>query len=65
MRLGGRLGRRLGQVVAALDRDGLARERHRSAQRVLGYLTPAEQWRNNVTEGVFQVQPRESDDDTK
>jgi site-specific recombinase XerD len=27
--------------------------RHRSAQSVLGYLEPADLWRNNVTDGVF------------
>jgi hypothetical protein len=28
--------------------------RHRSAQVALGYLRPADLWRNNVTEQVFR-----------
>ncbi|HUC23082.1 MAG TPA: hypothetical protein VMA73_10285, partial [Streptosporangiaceae bacterium] len=32
----------------------MRQSRHRSAQSVLGYLEPADLWRNNVTEGVFQ-----------
>ena len=31
----------------------MRQSRHRSAQSVLGYLEPADLWRNNVTEGVF------------
>jgi site-specific recombinase XerD len=32
----------------------MRQSRHRSAQSVLGYLAPADLWRNNVTERVFQ-----------
>jgi hypothetical protein len=31
----------------------MRQSRHRSAQSVLGYLEPADLWRNNVTEVVF------------
>ena len=31
----------------------MRQSRHRSAQSVLGYLEPADLWRNNVTDGVF------------
>ena len=34
----------------------MRQSRHRSAQSVLGYLEPADLWRNNVTAGVFQQQ---------
>jgi hypothetical protein len=38
----------------------MRRSRHRSAQSVLGYLEPADLWRNNVTEGVFRkARPQE------
>jgi site-specific recombinase XerC len=48
-----------GKLTAGADnRANLAelmrQSRHRSAQSVLGYLEPADLWRNNVTEGVFQ-----------
>ena len=33
----------------------MRQSRHRSAQSVLGYLEPADLWRNNVTEGVFRA----------
>jgi len=58
---------RRGLLTAGADnRANLAelmrQSRHRSAQSVLGYLEPADLWRNNVTEGVFrQQQDRESD----
>lgn len=39
----------------------MRQSRHRSAQSVLGYLEPADLWRNNVTEGVFQRQPARPD----
>jgi len=39
----------------------MRQSRHRSAQSVLGYLEPADLWRNNVTEGVFQHQPARPD----
>lgn len=50
---------RRGLLTAGADnRANLAelmrQSRHRSAQSVLGYLEPADLWRNNVTEGVFQ-----------
>jgi hypothetical protein len=32
----------------------MRQSRHRSAQSVLGYIEPADLWRNNVTEGVFR-----------
>ena len=34
--------------------DLMRQSRHRSAQTVLGYIEPADLWRNNVTEGVFR-----------
>jgi hypothetical protein len=37
----------------------MRQSRHRSAQSVLGYLEPADLWRNNVTEGVFQAAERQ------
>jgi site-specific recombinase XerD len=37
----------------------MRQSRHRSAQSVLGYLEPADLWRNNVTEGVFQHRSRD------
>jgi integrase len=36
------------QLAALMCQSG-----HRSAQSVLGYLEPADLWRNNVTEGMF------------
>ena len=50
---------RRGLLTAGADnRANLAelmrQSRHRSAQSVLGYLEPADLWRNNGTEGVFQ-----------
>ena len=58
---------RRGLLTAGADnRANLAelmrQSRHRSAQSVLGYLEPADLWRNNVTEGVFRQ--RESEDGT-
>jgi integrase len=49
---------RRGLLTAGADnRTQLAelmrQSRHRSAQSVLGYLEPADLWRNNVTDGVF------------
>jgi hypothetical protein len=49
---------RCGLLTAGADnRSQLAelmrQSRHRSAQSVLGYLEPADLWRNNVTDGVF------------
>jgi antitoxin ParD1/3/4 len=35
--------------------DLMRQSRHRSAQSVLGYIEPADLWRNNVTEGVFRA----------
>jgi len=32
----------------------MRQSRHRSTQSVIGYLEPADLWRNNVTEGVFR-----------
>jgi hypothetical protein len=32
----------------------MRQSRHRSAQSVLGYIEPADLWRNNVTEAVFR-----------
>jgi hypothetical protein len=29
--------------------------RHRSTDVVLGYIRPADLWRNNVTQGVFRA----------
>jgi integrase len=62
---------RRGLLTAGADnRANLAelmrQSRHRSAQSVLGYLEPADLWRNNVTEGVFrehQEQRQEKADD--
>ena len=34
--------------------DLMRQSRHKSAQTVLGYIEPADLWRNNVTEGVFR-----------
>ena len=34
--------------------DLMRQSRHRSAQTVLGYIEPADLWRNNVTEKVFR-----------
>jgi len=34
--------------------DLMRHSRHRSAQTVLGYIEPADLWRNNVTERVFR-----------
>ena len=34
--------------------DLMRQSRHRSAQSVLGYIEPADLWRNNVTEAVFR-----------
>lgn len=55
---------RRGLLTAGADnRANLAelmrQSRHRSAQSVLGYLEPADLWRNNVTEGVFRQGPQE------
>ena len=57
---------RRGLLTAGADnRANLAelmrQSRHRSAQSMLGYLEPADLWRNNVTEGVFQRQPARPD----
>ena len=56
---------RRGLLTAGADnRANLAelmrQSRHRSTQSVIGYLEPADLWRNNVTERVFQQ--RGSDD---
>jgi integrase len=42
-----------GDNQAALA-DLMRQSRHRSAQTVLGYIEPADLWRNNVTEAVFR-----------
>ena len=45
----------------------MRQSRHRSAQSVLGYLEPADLWRNNVTEGVFrqgQQEQRQNSNET-
>jgi site-specific recombinase XerD len=38
----------------------MRQSRHRSAQSVLGYLAPADLWRNNVTERVFQERTQQA-----
>ena len=50
---------RRGLLTAGADNqaqlaDLMRHSGHRSAQSVLGYLEPADLWRNNVTEGVFR-----------
>ena len=50
---------RAGLATAAGDAGaGLAelmrQTRHKSTEVALGYLRPADLWRNNVTEGVFR-----------
>jgi len=38
--------------------------RHKSTEVALGYLRPADLWRNNETEGVFRRErPPDRDDD--
>jgi integrase len=63
---------RAGLATAAGDQGaGLAelmrQTRHKSTEVALGYLRPADLWRNNVTEGVFRQvgdeRRQESDDD--
>ena len=49
---------RRGLLTAGADNqaqlaDLMRQSRHRSALSVLGYIEPADLWRNNVTEGVF------------
>jgi hypothetical protein len=49
------------RTAAAGDRGaGLAelirQTRHKSTEVALGYLRPADLWRNNVTEGVFRAE---------
>jgi site-specific recombinase XerD len=49
---------RRGLLTAGADNHAqlaelMRQSRHRSAQSVLGYLEPADLWRNNVTDGVF------------
>jgi len=39
--------------------DLMRQSRHRSAQTVLGYIEPADLWRNNVTERVFRIDNRQ------
>ena len=34
--------------------------RHKSTEVALGYLRPADLWRNNVTEGVFRNPARQA-----
>jgi hypothetical protein len=37
--------------------------RHKSTEVALGYLRPADLWRNNVTEGVFrEAGPQQQED---
>ena len=60
---------RRGLLTAGADnRANLAelmrQSRHRSAQSVLGYLEPADLWRNNVTEGVFRDRSEERQQDS-
>ena len=43
--------------------DLMRQSRHRSAQSVLGYIEPADLWRNNVTEGVFRDTGRRDGDE--
>jgi site-specific recombinase XerD len=55
---------RRGLLTAGADNqaqlaDLMRHSRHRSAQSVLGYLEPADLWRNNVTEGVFREPARQ------
>jgi hypothetical protein len=55
-----------GLATAAGDQGaGLAelmrQTRHKSTEVALGYLRPADLWRNNVTEGVFRQGEKEPD----
>lgn len=44
------------------DLDQVMRQtRHRSAEVALGYLRPADLWRNNVTRRVFAQAAKETD----
>ena len=57
---------RRGLLTAGADNqaqlaDLMRQSRHRSAQSVLGYLEPADLWRNNVTEGVFRAKRPENE----
>ena len=57
---------RAGLATAAGDQGaGLAelmrQTRHKSTEVALGYLRPADLWRNNVTEGVFRQRETEPD----
>ena len=57
---------RAGLATAAGDAGaGLAelmrQTRHKSTEVALGYLRPADLWRNNVTEGVFRPKSRGKD----
>ena len=56
---------RAGLATAAGDQGaGLAelmrQTRHKSTEVALGYLRPADLWRNNVTEGVFRNPARQA-----
>jgi site-specific recombinase XerD len=58
---------RRGLLTAAADNqaqlaDLMRQSRHRSAQSVLGYLEPADLWRNNVTEAVFRAKRPETEE---
>jgi integrase len=49
-----------GEVGAGLA-DLMRQTRHRSTNVALGYLRPADLWRNNVTEKLFRTQRKEGD----
>jgi integrase len=49
-----------GEAGAGLA-DLMRQARHRSTDVALGYLRPADLWRNNVTERVFRARPNEED----
>ena len=55
---------RRGLLTAAADNqarlpDLMRQSRHRSAQSVLGYIAPADLWRNNVTAALFGAESGE------
>jgi site-specific recombinase XerD len=58
---------RRGLLTAGADNqaqlaDLMRQSRHRSAQSILGYLEPADLWRNNVTQGVFRANDQQHGD---
>ena len=57
---------RAGLATAAGDQgaglaDLMRQTRHKSTEVALGYLRPADLWRNNVTEGMLDARPRRRD----